>query len=149
MRPAMRRKSMLLVLPLLLLLTSCLSGAVRWPRWAADLSTRLKCGMEIEEIKGLTDKEIKSSEARRASTKGTRWLKHVPAKTTIDIHGHSAQRGLVSWIRQTGPVGYSGPSNLTNAGTSSMRIQTCWSGGMRPSTFAKKVSHIPSCGFST
>lgn len=57
MRPAMRRKAVLPVLPLLL--ASCLSGAVRWPRWASDLSTRLECGMKIDEIKGLTDKEIR------------------------------------------------------------------------------------------
>ena len=40
-------------------------------------------------------------------------------------------------MRQTAPAGCSGPSNLTNAGTSSVRIQACESGGIRPSTVAE------------
>ena len=57
---------------------------------------------------------------------------------------HSGQRGLVSSIRHAGPDGYSGPSNLTNAGTSSGTIQTCSSGGTRrPRSVAKTLSQAP------
>lgn len=47
-----------LSLPAVLLLTSCLSGPVRWPGWATDLRSKLSCGMQIEQIRGLTDKEV-------------------------------------------------------------------------------------------
>ena len=59
MQPALRHKAMFLYMPALLLLSSCVSGAVKWPRWASNLSTQLQCGMMIEDVQGLTDKEIR------------------------------------------------------------------------------------------
>ena len=41
------------------------------------------------------------------------------------------------------------PSNLTNAGSSSLMSQAWESGGMRPSSVAKSLSQIPSRGFNT
>jgi hypothetical protein len=38
--------------------------------------------------------------------------------------GYSVHRGLVSSIRQTAPVGFSGPSNLANVGAPSVTTQT-------------------------
>jgi hypothetical protein len=50
-------KLLLLLVPLLL--TSCLSSAVRWPGWARDLSSRLECGMHVEQVRELTTKEVR------------------------------------------------------------------------------------------
>lgn len=59
MSPAMNLSPRTFSLPAVLVLTSCLSGAVKWPGWAKDLTTKLSCGMQIEEIRGLTEKEIR------------------------------------------------------------------------------------------